>query len=140
LANIDQILAVICPPESASVYVPGVGGGGASVGPGDSGQVYAIFSTDQGAYLSRGTTYSYFEAAGGPFKPQHWDRKQGFGFLRPPSWISKVDILSDAKVDGSDAKPATKADDKAVKLPSQPATRSTVTPAIVKPSAAQGNK
>ncbi len=140
LANIDQILAVICPPESASVYVPGVGGGGASIGPGDSGQVYAIFSTDQGAYLSRGTTYSYFEAAGGPFKQQHWDRKQGFGFLRPPSWISKVDILSDAKAEGSDVKPATKADDKAVKLPSQPATRSAVTPAVIKPSAAQGNK
>lgn len=140
LANIDQILAVICPPESASVYVPGVGGGGASIGPGDSGQVYAIFSTDQGAYLSRGTTYSYFEAAGGPFKQQHWDRKQGFGFLRPPSWISKVDILSDAKAEGSDVKPAAKADDKAVKLPMQPATRSAVTPAIVKPSAAQGSK
>lgn len=140
LANIDQILAVICPPESASVYVPGAGGGGASIGPGDSGQVYAIFSTDQGAYLSRGTTYSYFEAAGGPFKAQHWDRKQGFGFLRPPSWISKVDILSDAKVEGSDVKPAARADDKAVKLPTQPTTRSAVTPAIVKPSAAQGNK
>lgn len=140
LANIDQILAVICPPESACVYLPGVGGGGASIGPGDSGQVYAIFSTDQGAYLSRGTTYSYFEAAGGPFKQQHWDRKQGFGFLRPPSWISKVDILSDAKAEGSDVKPAARADDKAVKLPTQPATRSAVTPAIVKPSAAQGNK
>jgi hypothetical protein len=140
LANIDQILAVICPPESASVYVPGVGGGGASIGPGDSGQVYAIFSTDQGAYLSRGTTYSYFETAGGPFKQQHWDRKKGFGFLRPPSWISKVDILSDAKAEGSDVKPAARADDKAVKLPTQPATRSAVTPAIVKPSAAQGNK
>ncbi|MDP3510536.1 MAG: DUF3160 domain-containing protein [Candidatus Melainabacteria bacterium] len=96
LANVDQILSVICPPESASIFVPGAGGGGASIGPGDSGHVYAIFSTDQGPYLSRGSTYTYFETAGGPFKQQHWDRKQGFGFLRPPGWVSKVDIVSDA--------------------------------------------
>lgn len=97
LANIDQILSAICPPESACIYVPGAGGGGASIGPGDSGHVYAIFSTDQGPYISRGANYSYYEATGGPFKQQHWDRKQGFGFLRPPSWVSKVDILSDNK-------------------------------------------
>lgn len=109
LANVDQILAVICPPESASIYVPGAGGGGASIGPGDSGHVYAIFSTDQGPYLSRGSTYTYFETAGGPFKQQHWDRKQGFGFLRPPGWVSKVDIVSDAS---PESKPDSRLDSK----------------------------
>ncbi|MBP9093156.1 DUF3160 domain-containing protein [bacterium] len=135
LANVDQILAVICPPESASIFVPGAGGGGASIGPGDSGHVYAIFSTDQGPYLSRGSTYTYFETAGGPFKQQHWDRKQGFGFLRPPSWVSKVDIVSDASPDAkSVSKPDAKPVDKAVKVPAQPSATSIAAPSIVKPS------
>ncbi|CAN5391915.1 hypothetical protein BH11CYA1_BH11CYA1_17120 [soil metagenome] len=114
LANIDQILSIICPPESASIYVPGAGGGGASIGPGDSGQIYAIFSTDQGPYLSRGTLYSYYEAAGGPFKQQHWDRKQGFGFLKPPGWVSKIDILSETK---AESKPESKSGSKPVTKP-----------------------
>ena len=134
LANVDQILSAICPPESASIFVPGAGGGGASIGPGDSGHVYAIFSTDQGPYLSRGSTYTYFETAGGPFKQQHWDRKQGFGFLRPPGWVSKVDIVSDAKPDSKpDSKPA-------AKPTAAPAIVQPIEKPIAKPSAPQGSK
>jgi len=100
LANIDSVLAAIGSPVSGSLYLPGTGSGGkfgaASVGPGDPGVVNAIFSTDQGAYLSRGSLYTYYEISGGPFKQVHWDRKKGFGFLRPPGWIAKCDILTDA--------------------------------------------
>ncbi|MFA6207849.1 MAG: DUF3160 domain-containing protein [Candidatus Obscuribacterales bacterium] len=142
LANIDQILSAICPAESACIYVPGAGGGGASIGPGDSGHVYAIFSTDQGPYISRGATYSYYEATGGPFKQQHWDRKQGFGFLRPPGWVSKVDILSDNKPDEKAVKPLKTPVSTPVSTPgttpAQPAVK-TPTPAIVKPTVPSKN-
>ncbi len=96
LANIDQILAAIGSPVAGSIYVPGIGAGAASMGPGDAGAVNAIFSTTQGAYLSRGAVYTYYEIAGGPFKQAHWERKKEFGFLRPPGWIAAADIISDA--------------------------------------------
>jgi len=101
LANIDQILAAISSPVAGSIYVPGIGAGAASMGPGDAGVVNAIFSTTQGAYLSRGAVYTYYEIAGGPFKQAHWERKKEFGFLRPPGWIIAADIISDATKAGA---------------------------------------
>lgn len=95
LANIDQILPAISGPTSASIYT----GSGASMGLGDPGALFILFNTDQGPYLSRGAVYSYYEVAGGPYKPQHWQRKKSFGFLRPPGWISQFNLVDERKPD-----------------------------------------
>ncbi len=95
LANIDQILPAISGPTSASIYT----GSGASMGLGDPGALFILFNTDQGPYLSRGAVYSYYEVAGGPYKPQHWQRKKSFGFLRPPGWISQFNLVDEKKPD-----------------------------------------
>jgi hypothetical protein len=97
LANVDQILAAISSPTASSLFLPASTGANsaASIGPGDPGLVYGIFSTDQGAYLSRGGVYTYYEVAGGPFKAEHWNRKKTFGFLRPPGWIGRFDVLTE---------------------------------------------
>ncbi len=95
LANIDQILPAISGPTSACIYT----GSGASMGLGDPGALFILFNTDQGPYLSRGAVYSYYEVAGGPYKPQHWQRKKSFGFLRPPGWISQFNLVDEKKTD-----------------------------------------
>lgn len=100
LANIDSILAAISSSTSNSIYLPALNptttqNNAASIGPGDPGLVYGIFSTDQGAFLSRGAVYTYYEVAGGPFKAEHWNRKKTFGFLRPPGWVNRFDVLSE---------------------------------------------
>ncbi|MBU6454468.1 MAG: DUF3160 domain-containing protein, partial [Cyanobacteria bacterium REEB67] len=95
LANFDQVLSAVDSPLAGSIYVPGVNGGGASLGLGNAGACYVIFNTDKGPYLSRGAVYSYFEVAGGPFKMEHWERKRAFGFLRPLSWLSQFDLMQE---------------------------------------------
>lgn len=97
LANIDKILASLGSSTQCSVFMPGVKGGGVSLASGEPTAIYAIFNTDQGPYLSRGAGYSYYELSGGPFKKEHWARKKTYGFLRPPGWISRTDIISDSQ-------------------------------------------
>lgn len=133
LAGIDRILGAISGPTASSIYMrgattvkteapgtllasgkaPKVGvaqatetTGGASIGPGCPGLIYIIFNTDKGPYLSRGAVFSYFEVSGGPFKKEHWDRKEKFGFLRPPLWCAQFDLLEerDATVATADDK------------------------------------
>lgn len=104
LANIDQILPAISGPTSACIYT----GSGASMGLGDPGALFILFNTDQGPYLSRGAVYSYYEVAGGPYKPQHWQRKKSFGFLRPPGWISQFNLVDEKKTDPPGSAPAGK--------------------------------
>lgn len=104
LANIDQILPAISGPTSACIYT----GSGASMGLGDPAALFILFNTDQGPYLSRGAVFSYYEVAGGPYKPQHWQRKKSFGFLRPPGWISQFNLVDEKKTDPPGNAPAGK--------------------------------
>lgn len=67
--------------------------GGATIGIGRAGQLFVILNTSRGWTLGRGAVYTYYETAGGPFKPEHWTRKLNFGLLRPPSWTSHFDIV-----------------------------------------------
>lgn len=107
LANIDQILPAISGATSGCIYT----GSGASMGLGDPGALFILFNTDQGPYLSRGALYSYYEVAGGPYKPQHWQRKKSFGFLRPPGWISQFNLVDEKKTDPPGSAPAGKSID-----------------------------
>jgi hypothetical protein len=95
MAHFDEVLAAVDSPLAGSVYIPGVSGGGASLGLGDAGVCYIIFNTDKGPYLSRGAVYTYYEVAGGPFKAEHWERKKSFGFLRPSSWLAPYDFVQE---------------------------------------------
>lgn len=67
--------------------------GGATIGIGRAGQLFVILNTSRGWSLGRGAVYTYYETAGGPFKPEHWTRKLNFGLLRPPSWTSHFDVV-----------------------------------------------
>ncbi len=67
--------------------------GGATIGIGRAGQLFVILNTNRGWSLGRGAVYTYYETAGGPFKPEHWARKLNFGLLRPPSWTSHFDVV-----------------------------------------------
>jgi len=97
LASFDQVLSAVDSPLAGSIYIPGISGGGASIGLGDAGVCYIVFNTDKGPYLSRGGVYTYYEVAGGPFKNEHWERKKSFGFLRPLSWLSQFDIVQESQ-------------------------------------------
>jgi hypothetical protein len=96
LANFDQVLASVDSPLAGSIYIPGLSGGGASLGLGDAGVCYVIFNTDKGPYLSRGAVYTYYEVSGGPFKNEHWERKKSFGFLRPANWLAPYDFVQES--------------------------------------------
>lgn len=95
LANIDKILSSLGSSTMGSVFMAGHGSG-VSLAAGEPTALYAIFNTDQGPYLCRGALYSYYELTGGPFKKEHWARKKTYGFLRPPGWIARMDIINDA--------------------------------------------
>jgi hypothetical protein len=107
LANIDKILSSLGSSTMGSVFMAGHGSG-VSLAAGEPTAIYSIFNTDQGPYLCRGGLYSYYELTGGPFKKEHWARKKTYGFLRPPGWISRLDIINDAGV--SFAAPAAQSD------------------------------
>jgi hypothetical protein len=100
MAHFDEVLAAVDSPLAGSFYIPGVSGGGASLGLGDAGVCYIIFNTDKGPYLSRGAVYTYYEVAGGPFKAEHWERKKSFGFLRPSSWMAPYDFVQEGPSPG----------------------------------------
>jgi hypothetical protein len=119
LANFDQVLAGVDSPLAGTVYVPGISGGGASLGLGNAAPCYVIFNTDKGPYLSRGAVYSYYEVGGGPFKMEHWERKRAFGFLRPVSWLNQFNVVQEGETVKAGGK-ADAADEASVKKdPSQ---------------------
>lgn len=123
LGNIDKILASLGSSPLGSVFLPSASGGsGVTMASGEPTVLYAILTTDQGPYLGRGALYSYYELTGGPFKKEHWARKKTYGFLRPPGWISRVDIINDAQssVPVENAAPASSVKP-ALKSPSLPA-------------------
>ena len=93
LAGIDQILPAIGGPICSQLYLSPVTTGGATIGVGDATLAYVLFNTDQGPYLARGSLYSYFEVAGGPYKAEQWQRKKDFGFLTPPGWVHALDVM-----------------------------------------------
>lgn len=93
LAAIDQVLPAICGPTRASITLRG--GGNATIGVGDPANLYVLFNTDQGPYLSIGGLYTYYEIGGGPFKSEHWARKLSFGFLRPPAFCQSFNVMEE---------------------------------------------
>lgn len=93
LAAIDQVLPAICGPTRAAITLRG--GGNATIGVGDPANLYVLFNTDQGPYLSIGGLYTYYEIGGGPFKSEHWARKLSFGFLRPPAFCQSFNVMEE---------------------------------------------
>lgn len=122
LANIDRVLAPVDCPLSAYIYLdalPNVADGksvtekksetttvngkeistatrtGATMGVGRAGRLYIVCSTSQGAMLTRGGTYTYYEIQGGPQRDEHWERKLTYNLLQSPYWTRKYNFAID---------------------------------------------
>lgn len=99
LGNIDSILEKISPHTEGTLYLndgnksQSDNASGATLGLGRPGLICVIMQTNNGAILCRGAVYTYYEVAGGPFKPEHWARKLDYGLLRPPFWTSEFDVV-----------------------------------------------
>ena len=88
LANIDKVLEPIDSDWAGSMHLSGAKQG-ANLVLSDPSEVFFVMNTTKGAYLTRGAIYSYFELQGSALKNEHISRKKAFGFLRPPSWVSR---------------------------------------------------
>ena len=88
LANIDKVLEPIDSDWAGSMHLSGAKQG-ANLVLSDPSEVFFVMNTTKGAYLTRGAIYSYFELQGNALKNEHISRKKAFGFLRPPSWVSR---------------------------------------------------
>jgi hypothetical protein len=68
---------------------------GATMGVGRAGKLYIVCNTSQGAMLTRGGCYTYYEISGGPQRDEHWERKLTYNLLIPPYWTRKYNIVQD---------------------------------------------
>lgn len=125
LANIDRVLAPVDCPLSSYIYLDALPNSadskttgqtaekksetttvngkeistatrtGATMGVGRAGKLYIVCSTSQGAMLTRGGTYTYYEIQGGPQRDEHWERKLTYNLLQSPYWTRKYNFAID---------------------------------------------
>jgi hypothetical protein len=99
LADIDLVLDKVSQPLPGTIYLNnGQSGKGCNLGIGRVGYLHVLCRTTKGEMLCRGAVYTYYEVAGGPITPQHWDRKLQFAMVRPPSWTNDFDIVQEGSV------------------------------------------
>lgn len=99
LANIDLVLDKFSQPLAGTIYLNnGEAGKGCNLCLGRVGFLHVLCRTTKGMMLCRGAVYTYYEVAGGPITPEHWERKLQFALVRPPSWTNDFDIVQEGSV------------------------------------------
>jgi hypothetical protein len=99
LADIDLVLDKVSQPLPGTIYLNnGQPGKGCNLCLGRVGYLHVLCRTTKGEMLCRGAVYTYYEIAGGPITPEHWDRKLQFAMVRPPSWTNEFDIVQEGSV------------------------------------------
>ena len=100
LGDIDQVLDNFPAPTQGVFHIDsdsitdksGKITSGANLCIGKPGIIFMLLRLGRKETLCRGAVYTYYEVAGGPLKPEHWDRKLQYTMSLPPRWTADFEV------------------------------------------------